>query len=306
MADPSVVSVRKIWASEAHCAFTDLARFRGRWFCVFREAASHAGSVGKVRIIESADGARWRPAALLSEIGTDLRDPKLSVSPRGDLMLLMGGTTVGVQSADLRQPRAAFSSDGRGWSAPQRVLCPGDWLWRLTWHGSRGYGVSYRVASSRTWTVALYESPDGVDYRRLCRLPVPGKPNETTVRFSSDGRAFALARREGGDRSSWIGASAPPYTTWRWKSAGRRVGGPNFIVLPDRGMWAAGRDYTGDGPVTAVFRMGNRSLRPAFTLPSGGDCGYPGMAWYRGTLWVSYYSSHEGKTGIYLAKVKLA
>jgi hypothetical protein len=32
--------------------------------------------------------------------------------------------------------------------------------------------------------------------------------------------------------------------------------------------------------------------------------GYAGMVWYENMLWVSYYSSHEGKTSIYLAKVK--
>jgi len=40
-------------------------------------------------------------------------------------------------------------------------------------------------------------------------------------------------------------------------------------------------------------------------LPSGGDCSYPGLAWQAGLLRVSYYSSHEGKTSIYLATVAL-
>jgi hypothetical protein len=40
-------------------------------------------------------------------------------------------------------------------------------------------------------------------------------------------------------------------------------------------------------------------------LPSSGDSSYPGMVWHQGLLWISYYSSHEGKTAIYLARVKL-
>jgi hypothetical protein len=44
---------------------------------------------------------------------------------------------------------------------------------------------------------------------------------------------------------------------------------------------------------------------PVVTLPSGGDTSYPGLAYHAGLLWVSYYSSHEGKAAIYLAKVKL-
>ena len=46
-------------------------------------------------------------------------------------------------------------------------------------------------------------------------------------------------------------------------------------------------------------------LRECLTLPSGGDTSYAGLVWHDGLLWVSYYSSHEEKTAIYLAKVKV-
>ena len=45
------------------------------------------------------------------------------------------------------------------------------------------------------------------------------------------------------------------------------------------------------------------SYEPVLTLPSGGDTSYAGMVWHNDLLWVSYYSSHEGKTSIYLAKI---
>ncbi len=45
-------------------------------------------------------------------------------------------------------------------------------------------------------------------------------------------------------------------------------------------------------------------MHEALQLPSGGDTSYAGMAWHDGLLWISYYSSHEGKANIYLAKVK--
>ena len=46
-------------------------------------------------------------------------------------------------------------------------------------------------------------------------------------------------------------------------------------------------------------------MREFLTLPSGGDTSYTGIVPYEGLLWISYYSSHEGKTSIYLAKVKI-
>ena len=40
-------------------------------------------------------------------------------------------------------------------------------------------------------------------------------------------------------------------------------------------------------------------------LPPGGDTGYAGLEWHDDLLWVSYYSSHEGKAAVYLGKVEL-
>lgn len=302
MPGPSIVSVARIWARAPHSAFTDLARFRGAWYCAFREAQAHAGASGRIRIIVSRDGSKWQEAALLSERGVDLRDPKLCVAPGNRLMLLMGGTAAG---AGRRQPRVSFSGDGRSWSKPRTVLSDGDWLWRVTWQRSRAWGVSYRVERAKRWTVALYESTDGESFRKVHDLRVPGLPNEATVRFLPDGRMAILVRREGGDRKAWIGSSRPPYQQWRWRAAGSRIGGPNFLVLPDGTMWGAGRAYGAEGYLTVIARMSTSSWRPVLELPSGGDCSYPGLAWYHGVLWVSYYSSHEGRAGIYLAKVRL-
>ena len=38
---PQLISVEKIWSHAPHNAFTDLIRFRDRWWCVFREAQAH-------------------------------------------------------------------------------------------------------------------------------------------------------------------------------------------------------------------------------------------------------------------------
>ena len=52
-------------------------------------------------------------------------------------------------------------------------------------------------------------------------------------------------------------------------------------------------------------KMVNGKLTEALKLPSGGDTSYAGLVWHDGLLWISYYSSHEGKTNIYLAKVRI-
>ncbi len=310
---PELASVTKIWDRAPHNAFTDLIRWRGRWYCTFREADSHVGGDGKLRVLTSADGAAWEPAALVAEAGVDLRDPKLSVTPDDRLMLLAGGSVYRGTTLLGRQPRVAFSKDGREWTPPQRVLSEGEWLWRVTWHAGRAYGVSYNAparpgpaapAEPADWKLKLVASGDGIHYETITYLNVPGQPNETTLRFLPDGTMLALVRREGGDAFGWIGTSRSPYRDWSWHETKHRLGGPNFIVLPDGRLWAVSRSYPG-GAKTALARMTHDSYEPVLTLPSGGDTSYAGLVWHDNLLWVSYYSSHEGKTSIYLAKIRL-
>jgi len=302
---PVLLDVRKIWDRAEHSAFTDLIRFRGRWFCTFREADKHVGGRdGQIRVIHSKDGGTWESAVLIAEEGVDLRDPKLSVTPDGRLMIVTGGSVYRQRRLVGRQPRVCFSEDGRRWSRPIKVCEPGDWLWRVTWHDGQAWGGVYRATDDGDWPLVLVSSRDGVHYERAGSLEVAGRPNETTLRFAADGTMVALVRREGGDRQAMIGTARPPYTQWRWHEAGYRIGGPNFIVLPDGRMWAAGRFYSG-GPRTVLARLTTERYEPVLTLPSGGDTSYPGLVWHAGVLWISYYSSHEGRACIYLARVRV-
>jgi hypothetical protein len=269
------------------------------------------GGDGVIRVLSSKDGESWNVAATLSEKGIDLRDPKLSTTPAGRLMLTLGGSVYVGKTLQSRQSRVAFSDDGRSWSHPERVLSSGDWLWRITWHDGKAYGIVYTspIKSKPTdeWTARLVTSTNGVNYSTMSTFTVPGRPNEGTVRFLPDGTAVALLRREAADKSAWIGSSKPPFTDWSWKSAGLSVGGPNFIVLPS-GKWiASGRQTkpSPTGPKTFVGKMDSNSVTPELILPSGGDTSYAGMVWHDGLLWLSYYSSHEGPSAIYLAKVRL-
>src|SRR5881628_122537 len=85
-----VEPVRKIWDQAAHNAFTDLIRFEDRWLCVFREGAGHAAGPGKIRVLVSADGKAWQSTALREWPTIDLRDPHISRTPKGELMILGG------------------------------------------------------------------------------------------------------------------------------------------------------------------------------------------------------------------------
>lgn len=311
-APPTLVSSQKIWDAAPHNAFTDLARWRDAWWCVFRESDGHVGGDGKIRVLTSTDGTAWKSAALIAEEGIDLRDPKVSVTPDDRLMLTMGGSIYkGGTSLLGRQPRVAFSGDGSEWTAPKRVLAEGHWLWRVTWHKGVAYGVSYETsapegtpADTGEWTITLYQSTDGLAWEKITLLSPTGRPNETTLRFRPDGECLALVRRESADKQGWVGTANPPYREWQWKPIGRAIGGPELLILSDGRLLAGGRDYRPGGATTAVDFITDGTWPGGLTLPSGGDTSYPGMVEHDGAVWLSYYASHEGKSAIYFAKVQ--
>jgi hypothetical protein len=317
-APAELIEVARIWDKAPHSAFTDLIRFKGKFYCTFREGTGHVpgktGRDGETRVIVSSDGRQWESLALLKKKGFDLRDPKISVTPDQRLMLIMGGSIYKKGVIQGRMPQVSFSDiDGNNFSPPQpikmdpNITTDGDWLWRVTWHQQTGYGVVYQTAGSANETeLYLVKTLDGIVYKCVTRFEVQGSPNEATVRVMSDGEMLILLRREAGDKHGYLGRSKPPYTKWIWHDTQWRLGGPDFITLPDGRLIVGTRVYTSGGAHTEIFTSDRKGrLQKLIRLPSGGDTSYPGLLWHDGLLWVSYYSSHEEKTSIYLAKVKL-
>jgi hypothetical protein len=307
-----LVEVKKIWDKAPHSAFTDLARWNNSFYCAFREGRGHVSTDGKIRILQSQDGNDWESAALVTLEGYDLRDAHLSVTPDGRLMLLGGAAPR--KEDNQRAPTgtfASFSEDGKSWTKPQIVVEPGRWLWCVTWHKGKAYGVSY-AAGERMPYLELLVSENGTDYEcHVDKLYGTGYPTEVTLRF--DGViCYALVRRDRRGKegsSALLGVSRPDYKKWQWHDLGDNFngfGGPNFIRIPGGHWIGAGRMHEG-GAHTALTYIDVKEgkMTKLLKLPSGRDTSYPGLVWHEGMLYVSYYSGHEGKTSIYLAKVKI-
>lgn len=298
-----IVEVKKIWDQAPHNAFTDLVRHQDRWFCVFREGKGHVSPDGALRVLTSKDGVKWESAAQVTSPQSDLRDPKITVTPEGQLML-SGAEALHEKSKKTHQSLTWFSRDGRTWSNRHEVGDPDNWLWRATWHRDTAYGIGYGCGKDHY--VRLFTSKDGKKFDTLVpRLLEVGYPNESSIVFAAD-TAFCLLRRDGSPNTGLIGFAKTPFTDWSWKDLGVRIGGPHMIQLPDGRFVAAVRLY--DKKVrTGLCWLDPRAgkLTEFLTLPSGGDTSYAGLVLHDGLLWISYYSSHEGKSSIYLAKVQL-
>ncbi|MBM3785881.1 MAG: exo-alpha-sialidase, partial [Acidobacteria bacterium] len=177
--------VTRIWDAAPHNAFTDLTYFKGRFICAFREARRHVSTDGKLRVLASKDGKKWQSLALLEDPKADLRDPKLTVTPKGELMLT---SAAAYRERDNQSPVphdsiAYFSKDGVQWSAPVKIGDPNFWLWRANWHKDKAYMIGYETMS-RNGVTRLYQSNDGRTFQTVVpALHTENYTNESSIQF---------------------------------------------------------------------------------------------------------------------------
>jgi len=299
-----IISVERIWAAAEHNGFTDLIRFGGRWYCTFREGSARTSRDGAIRVLSSSDGSHWESAFVYAKDGADLRDPKLSITSDNQLML----TAAAVEESDSArtyQTLSWYATDGRNWGAPYKIVDRNVWLWRITWHLGSAFSMGYGTTQDRY--VSLYTGPGGLRFRPVAeRAYEEDAPTEATLLFNADDTALCLLRRDAGTGTTLLGLSRPPYRGWDWRDLGVRLTAPDMIRLPDGRIVVAGGTGT-ENARTSLYWLDEEevSLKELITLPSGGDTGYPGLAYNEGLLWVSYHSSHADTAAIYLAKVRL-
>ena len=291
---------RRIWQEGAHNAFTDLCVFQGQYYCVFREASAHVSPDGALRILQSSDGKRWHPVALIQSDIADLRDGKLVVTPDGRLQLL-GVGALHDRSLSAYQSYVWFSTDGMQWSTAIAVGEPNIWIWRLTWHQGIAWAIGYKCAGGPRF-VRLYRSDDGEQFSVWVQtLQQQGYPNESALLFLPNEQAVCILRRD--PDLALLGLSSPPYFDWQWRPLNCRIGGPQCLQLPDGRLLATVRLYDGRVRTSlAWLDIAQASLDEVLQLPSGGDTSYAGMVWHQGRLAVSYYSSHQGRTAVYFSR----
>jgi len=319
--------------------FPNLIRFKGAWYCSFREGEIHGNHPsGRGRVIRSVDGEAWESVALMEWDCGDVRDPRLSITAEGMLMLHTsvyfvsrqprpnGGyyqlKSAGTASDDLemnvnRQSVTWLSPDGLRWGTAN--ACPtgvNTWRWDVAWHNGMGYGVGYAGKDGKG---TLYRTRDGRSWRVLKEEFFPdGKGNEASLAFGPDDTAYCLLR--GGRSPAMIGIGKPPYyQEWEWKDPsvaaqagaaprpvgevfGSQLGGPKLLCLSDGRLLGAGRV---SGRVTLFWVDPQKDLLTKFVDIDGTS--YPGLGEHEGMIWVTYINTNWSKEGwqVRLAKVKL-
>jgi len=239
----------------------------------------------------------------LKDARGDIRDAKFAVLPDGRFMLLTA-LQLFDDSRQKHQSVSWLSGNLESWEGPHNVGEPDTWTWGIGFHGGNGYSIGYRTVDPRF--VRLYTTTDGLEFSTVVPdLGVDNKyPNESVIVFdNASGTAYCLLRCSG---PAQFGTASPPYEKWTWTPLDAAIGGPEMIRLPDGTFLGGGRLYDG-GARTSLFSIDQDAgtVKELLKLPSGGDTSYPGFVLLDDILYVSYYSSHEGKSSIYLAVLKV-
>ena len=320
-----VETVERIYTDGNHNAFTDLCRYRGRYYLTFRSCPD--GHMifpsSQIVVLVSDDTVAWERCFSFAAEGRDVRDPHLLVF--GETLFVYSGTwPLKIGDPNYRDignhlGYCGWTTDGVGWDGPKAMESTrGFYVWRAAVYDGTAY-LNGRRAKPGTKTIAdtskyfdiqgcLLSSSDGFEWLLASILP-PSSRNETALWIEPDGELTALARGWQTERAYLLSAK-PPYTEWDDIALDRQIGGPLLTRWNDT-LLAGGRTWRPDETrATTLFEVKDRKLRTIADLPSGGDTSYPGfVAIDNSHAIVSYYSSHEGSgtsrapSSIYLARL---
>ncbi|MGK0499049.1 MAG: hypothetical protein ACJAYG_000680 [Oceanicoccus sp.] len=309
-----LLKVEQVWQRGDHNAFTDLCRFDGFFWLVFREAADHISDDGRIIVLRSRCGFDWQLMAELAMVNADLRDPKIIATVDKRLMITLGAVVIngvdGVDGVDAEQKTLRsflyFSDNGQQWSAAQPVADEHEWLWRSRYIDDDCYAVSYKPGQQSTRLFKL----DSADQYQVCCDPLFSKeqnnlgyPNEHDLFQTQANDMHCLLRRDADTLTAQLGFSESPFTQWQWRDLGVQIGGPVVCILASGKVLAALRLYEPARTSLCYLDCERAELEEVLVLPSGGDTSYAGLVEHQGFIYCSYYSSHEGKTAIYMAKL---
>jgi len=306
-----ITYIKKLWNKAKHNAFTDLCAFDGKLYCCFREAINHVAGNGIIRVLALNTQGDILGTQCLRVAQADLRDPKLSVTPDGKLLLIAYARRHDANNKTVLSQCLCWSSaDGLSWSSSTDFAEKNWWLWRLTWHQGQAFGLAYNRAKQ---TLNLYRGDPRRTFNVHCHRAFSverqhkGYPNESALVFVGD-TAYALVRRDADSYSAQLGRARFPFKRWDWQDLGCYIGGPAMLLKDQHSAYVAGRIAYQGRLRTALMtlNLSTAKLELVLVLPSALDNSYPGLVRQGNKLYLSYYSCHQdNKSSIYLAKIDL-
>ncbi|SEW03333.1 hypothetical protein [Chitinophaga arvensicola] len=310
-----VDTIQLIYDKQKHCAFTDLIKFENNYYLTFRVSDAHVyGKDGHVIVLKSPNGKDWTQEVDFSEPGLDLRDPKFNITNNNHLVFYTQGVQYNTDKS-LKTQRGLIveatkplfeSSQPTFMNFPENQVF---WPWRFTKYNNAFYAIAYNQNPHVFKLIKSKDLKTVEDVHDLSTISMAA--SESTIRFYK-GKCYVLIRRNG---PTLLGvADANNLSDFKWTELPMfGLGGPNFIFYDDNTLLICGRDYTSPGDYSYgsmrtslfVYRIKENKTTRVLTLPTWGDTSYPGLYLNKNNLWISYYSTDNVSTKVYLAKTRL-
>lgn len=296
--------VRKVFGDGKHNAFTAFVRFKDRYWLAFRNGADHNSADGDVLVLTSADARTWTEALRLDIDKRDDRDPQFLVA--GDRLIMYVASMKGPELVTY----AVVTEDGKTWGKPQAVYEPRFIVWKPVAVGKVYFAGSHKkdeVSGGKGREAQLVKSSDGLNWEKVSTIRAGNWESETTPHFAPDGTATAFLRQKYGSPQAQIFEAKPPYAEWKARPTDvshfsghscQTIAGTTYLFSRDR---RPKPDEFGQ----VIYTYADGKLTSYCRLPAGGDCAYAEAVRAGDDMLVSYYSSHEKATNIYLAVVPL-
>ena len=329
--DVQVTNVRRIFHNGEHNAFTDMVRFRDRFYLSFRSCPDghYAYPTSSIIILESGDARTWEQVHCFNVPKRDVRDGHFLIF-KDKLFIYSGTWYCGDSSPRSDQDRgharemnqqlgyAAVSTDGRTWSEPVMLEGTyGHFIWQAAVYNGTAYLCGRRKREfievpnddRSVHESAMLESDDGLIWRQRGLFQTT-HGNETAFLFEPEGSVLALCRST--LSNSQLCRSKPPYAEWTRTDLHRFIGGPMLVKWGAHFLVGGRKQVDDQEPKTVLSWLIDEQLHDVAELPSGGDNSYTGFVALSPTrALISWYSSHEqddsGKamTAIYLAELEI-
>lgn len=310
--------VRRVYYDGRHNAFTDIARYKKKYYVCFRNASGHIWEDGKIYVLSSQDLINWKNISVLSTDFDD-RDPKF-FEINGKMGIVFFLYDAKAHRAIGKSGISFYDVNKEEFSSPKIIDLEGFISWRIRTYKGRLYLTAYKKGEKgEDWESVLFTSTDGISYTYVSTILKGEFANETDLTFFDDDTCLALVRREGrtqGMDMPVLAISKPPYSRWERFPLNLFLQGP-MIKRIDHSILVAGRAIEEGKTVTALLELDlkTKTLEHELTLPSAGDTSYPGVVGdeEKQLLYLSYYSQHESEVlpkkvaspaGIYLAIIE--
>ncbi|MFA7159337.1 MAG: hypothetical protein WC299_08540 [Kiritimatiellia bacterium] len=288
-------SITKIWDGTRitdrngdRIEFPDLIRFKGHWYCAFREAEIHNNHPsGRARIIRSHDGKKWETVRFLAWDCGDVREPKFSITAEGWLMII---TSVYFVSREPRMDCAMFKNKGAaGYTPPEGLKAKENAQhYQLDWLGTTLNLSDNDLEKNVAQQTMTWLSPDGVNWSGAyaCHTGINtwrwdvawhngmgysiaqwGKHMMGALYRTRDGKSWRLLKDaflpkgHGGEGALAFGADGTAYCLLRGSSRTQAFIGIGKAPYYQEWEWKQplcdyGASHGGARPITEVLRVG--------------------------------------------------